>query len=43
MAAPTIRQGVGGHDILFVNAGAADFRPVEKWDDVASSGCPRMI
>jgi NAD(P)-dependent dehydrogenase (short-subunit alcohol dehydrogenase family) len=31
--AETIRQGFGGLDILFVNAGVADFRPVEQWDE----------
>ena len=28
-----VRQGFGGLDILFVNAGVADFRPVEQWDE----------
>lgn len=31
--AEAIRQGFGGLDILFVNAGVADFRPVEQWDE----------
>jgi NAD(P)-dependent dehydrogenase (short-subunit alcohol dehydrogenase family) len=31
--AEAIRQGFGGLDILFVNAGVADFRPVELWDE----------
>jgi NAD(P)-dependent dehydrogenase (short-subunit alcohol dehydrogenase family) len=30
--AEAVRQGFGGLDILFVNAGVADFRPVEQWD-----------
>ena len=31
--AEAIRQGFGSLDILFVNAGVADFRPVEQWDE----------
>jgi NAD(P)-dependent dehydrogenase (short-subunit alcohol dehydrogenase family) len=31
--AETIRQEFGGLDALFVNAGIADLRPVEKWDE----------
>jgi NAD(P)-dependent dehydrogenase (short-subunit alcohol dehydrogenase family) len=31
--AEAIRQGFGDLDILFVNAGVADFRPVEQWDE----------
>jgi NAD(P)-dependent dehydrogenase (short-subunit alcohol dehydrogenase family) len=31
--AEAIRQGFSGLDILFVNAGVADFRPVEQWDE----------
>jgi NAD(P)-dependent dehydrogenase (short-subunit alcohol dehydrogenase family) len=31
--AEAIRQSFGGLDILFVNAGVADFRPVEQWDE----------
>lgn len=31
--AEAIRQGFGGLDILFANAGVADFRPVELWDE----------
>lgn len=31
--AETIRATFGGLDILFVNAGIADLRPVEKWDE----------
>jgi NAD(P)-dependent dehydrogenase (short-subunit alcohol dehydrogenase family) len=31
--AETLRQGFGGLDILFVNAGVADLRPVEQWDE----------
>src|SRR3954451_2399893 len=33
VVAEAIRQGFGGLDILFVNAGVADFRPVEQWDE----------
>ena len=31
--AEAVRQGFGDLDILFVNAGVADFRPVEQWDE----------
>jgi NAD(P)-dependent dehydrogenase (short-subunit alcohol dehydrogenase family) len=31
--ADTIRQAFGGLDVLFVNAGVADLRPVEQWDE----------
>lgn len=31
--AETLRQAFGGLDILFVNAGVADLRPVEQWDE----------
>jgi NAD(P)-dependent dehydrogenase (short-subunit alcohol dehydrogenase family) len=31
--AEAIRQDFGGLDILFVNAGVADFRPVEQWNE----------
>jgi len=31
--AEAVREGFGGLDILFVNAGVADFRPVEQWDE----------
>ena len=31
--ADEIRKSFGGLDILFVNAGIADLRPVEKWDE----------
>ena len=33
IVAETIRQAFGGLDILFVNAGAAELRPVEQWDE----------
>jgi NAD(P)-dependent dehydrogenase (short-subunit alcohol dehydrogenase family) len=33
--AATIAGAFGGLDILFVNAGVADLRPVEKWDEAA--------
>ncbi len=28
-----IQQAFGGLDVLFINAGVADLRPVEKWDE----------
>jgi NAD(P)-dependent dehydrogenase (short-subunit alcohol dehydrogenase family) len=28
-----VREDFGGLDIVFVNAGVADFRPVEQWDE----------
>jgi NAD(P)-dependent dehydrogenase (short-subunit alcohol dehydrogenase family) len=31
--AETLRQAFGGLDILFLNAGIADLRPVEQWDE----------
>lgn len=31
--AHSIRQAFGGLDVLFVNAGVADFRPLEQWDE----------
>ncbi len=31
--AEAIRTEFGGLDVLFVNAGTADLRPVEKWDE----------
>jgi NAD(P)-dependent dehydrogenase (short-subunit alcohol dehydrogenase family) len=31
--AQAIREGFGGLDILFVNAGIADLRPIEQWDE----------
>jgi NAD(P)-dependent dehydrogenase (short-subunit alcohol dehydrogenase family) len=33
--AETLRQEFGGLDILFVNAGTADLKPVEQWDEAA--------
>jgi NAD(P)-dependent dehydrogenase (short-subunit alcohol dehydrogenase family) len=30
--AETVRQAFGGLDILFINAGVADLRPIEQWD-----------
>lgn len=38
--AETIRQAFGELDILFVNAGIADLRPVEQWDE---AGFDRMF
>jgi NAD(P)-dependent dehydrogenase (short-subunit alcohol dehydrogenase family) len=32
--AEDIRQAFGGLDVLFVNAGAAELRPLEQWDEV---------
>jgi NAD(P)-dependent dehydrogenase (short-subunit alcohol dehydrogenase family) len=31
--AEAVREAFGGLDILFVNAGVADFRPIEQWDE----------
>jgi NAD(P)-dependent dehydrogenase (short-subunit alcohol dehydrogenase family) len=31
--AETVRQAFGGLDVLFINAGIADLRPVEQWDE----------
>ncbi len=33
--AETLRQEFGGLDILFVNAGIAELKPVEQWDEAA--------
>src|SRR5262249_44282931 len=33
--AETLRQAFGGIDILFVNAGVVDMRPIEQWDEAA--------
>src|SRR4051812_23064319 len=33
--ATTIRQAFGGLDVLVVNAGVADLRPLEQWDEAA--------
>jgi NAD(P)-dependent dehydrogenase (short-subunit alcohol dehydrogenase family) len=33
--AAKIRDEFGGLDVLFINAGFADLRPVEKWDEVS--------
>jgi NAD(P)-dependent dehydrogenase (short-subunit alcohol dehydrogenase family) len=33
--AETLRQAFGAIDILFVNAGIAELRPVEQWDEAA--------
>lgn len=33
--AETLRQEFGGLDILFVNAGIADLKPVEQWNEAA--------
>ena len=33
--AETIRQAFGTLDVLFLNAGIAEMRPLEKWDEVA--------
>src|SRR6187455_999331 len=30
-----IRQAFGGLDVLFVNAGIAELKPVEQWDEAA--------
>ena len=33
--AETLRQAFGGLDILFVNAGIAELKPIEQWDEAA--------
>jgi NAD(P)-dependent dehydrogenase (short-subunit alcohol dehydrogenase family) len=33
--ADILRQALGGLDILFVNAGIADLKPIEQWDEAA--------
>jgi len=33
--AETLHQAFGGLDILFVNAGSAELKPVEQWDEAA--------
>ena len=33
--AAAVRKAFGGLDILFVNAGIAEFRPIEKWDEAS--------
>ena len=33
--AETVREAFGGIDILFVNAGVVDMRPLEQWDEAA--------
>lgn len=33
--AETVRQAFGGLDILFVNAGIAELKPIEQWDEAA--------
>lgn len=33
--AKTVAEAFGGVDILFVNAGVADLRPLDKWDEAA--------
>ena len=33
VVADAVRQAFGGLDVLFVNAGVADFRPLDKWDE----------
>jgi len=33
--AETLRREFGGLDVLFVNAGIADLKPVEQWDEAA--------
>jgi len=35
MVADGIRQAFGGLDVVFVNAGVAEFRPIELWDEAA--------
>lgn len=33
--AEAVRKAFGGLDVLFVNAGVADFKPLEQWDEAA--------
>lgn len=33
VVADAVAQAFGGLDILFINAGVADFRPVDQWDE----------
>jgi len=33
--AEAVREAFGGLDVLFVNAGVADFKPIEQWDAAA--------
>jgi NAD(P)-dependent dehydrogenase (short-subunit alcohol dehydrogenase family) len=33
--AETLRQAFGGLDVLFLNAGVAELKPVEQWDESA--------
>ena len=33
VVADAVRKAFGGLDVLFVNAGVADFRPLDKWDE----------
>jgi NAD(P)-dependent dehydrogenase (short-subunit alcohol dehydrogenase family) len=33
--AEAVHRAFGGLDILFVNAGVADHRPIEKWDEAS--------
>jgi NAD(P)-dependent dehydrogenase (short-subunit alcohol dehydrogenase family) len=33
--ARTVREQLGGLDVLFVNAGLGDFRPLEQWDEAS--------
>jgi len=35
VVAETLRREFGGLDILFVNAGIAELKPVEQWDEAA--------
>jgi NAD(P)-dependent dehydrogenase (short-subunit alcohol dehydrogenase family) len=38
--AETLRQEFGGLDVLFVNAGIVDLKPVEQWDPRLRSTVP---
>ena len=35
IVAETVHKALGGLDILFINAGIADLRPIEQWDEAA--------
>ena len=33
----TLQESFGGLDVLFVNAGIADLKPIEAWDELRST------
>ena len=38
--AEAIRSAFGGLDVLVINAGVVDFRPIEQWDEVSDLTAP---